>query len=118
MSAFTSGIPYEAALAQGKSAFKAGKYMEAERLLSEALKKAEAFGLDDERLLESLNSMAGFYAVRGEYAIAERLFDRALTVAEKLYGPDHQSYQEIAKRLGVVRPRVQSAIKTVDFSWL
>ncbi len=54
-----------------------------------ALKEAEKFGEQDPRLATSLNNMAELYRIRGEYAEAELLIQRALAIREKALGPEH-----------------------------
>ena len=73
----------------GVQAFQQGRYAEAEPFLVAAVEEAEAFGPQDSRLAESLNSLAELYRLQGNYAEAEPLYQRSLTIAEQALGPDH-----------------------------
>ena len=39
----------------------------------------------------SLNNLAELYKAQGQYAVAEPLYKRSLTIAEKALGPEHPS---------------------------
>src|SRR5215831_2077948 len=80
---------WEDYMAAGQSAYQQGRYAEAGELFEAALKEAEGFGLQDQRLATSLNSLAVLYHVQGKYAEAEPLYKRALGIREKTLGPDH-----------------------------
>ena len=90
---------------QGKAAYQVGKYAEAERIFSLAIKEAEKFGAYDGRLLESLRVFADFYAGRGEASISRSLNQRALRIALSTLGPDNVLVVELEARCNVVQPR-------------
>src|SRR5262245_56408993 len=60
-----------------------GCYEETEKTYLAALAHAEELGLEESRLVESLNALAVIYVKKGRYADAEPLFRRALAIAEK-----------------------------------
>ena len=74
---------WEGLIADGETAYQAGRYAEAEKLFLAALKEAEEFGEQDPRLATSLNNLAELYYARGKYTEAEPLFQRALAILEK-----------------------------------
>ena len=78
----------------GVQAFQQGRYAEAEPFLVAAVEEAEAFGPQDSRLAESLNSLAELYRLQGNYAEAEPLYQRSLTIREQALGPDHPDVAE------------------------
>jgi len=60
---------------------------DAEALYTAALREAQASGVVDSRLAQSLNNLAAHYYERGKYAEAEPLYLQALDVHTTL-GPD------------------------------
>ncbi len=80
---------WETLVADGETAFQAGRYAEAEKLCLAALEEAEDFGEQDPRLATSLNNLAVLYVAQGNYAQAEPFFQRAITIYEKALGPEH-----------------------------
>lgn len=67
-----------------------GKYAEALPVAQESAKVAEAtFGPENEFTLASLNRLATIYSDMGNYPEAEKLYKRALPIAEKVLGPTH-----------------------------
>lgn len=99
----------------GKSAYEVGRYSEAERILSMAVKEAEKFGSYDGRLLESLKTLADFYTHRGEASIARSLIQRALRIALGTVGPDDKLVAELQSRLGTPQasPKYDSGHSTL-----
>ncbi len=81
---------WETLVADGETAFQAGRYAEAEKLCLAALKEAEVFGEQDPRLATSLNNLAVLYDAQGNYAQAEPFYQRAITIYEKALGPEHR----------------------------
>ena len=75
--------------AAGLEAMGRGDLASAESLLSSAVEHAERHGPSDFRVAITLNILAGFYRTTGRHAEAEPLYERALTVAEERWGPDH-----------------------------
>ncbi len=80
---------WEKANAAGMEAYQQARYAEAERHFKAALKEAEDFGPDDERLATSLNYLAALYRTQGKYAAAKPLYQRSLAIREKALGPEH-----------------------------
>ena len=88
--AFSQGTSWDQSITAGRLAFEQGRPAEAEQHLVTALKDAEAFGTDDPRLPESLQTLAALYYAQGRDAEAEPLYQRALVILmEKRLGPDH-----------------------------
>ncbi len=85
----TEETRWERLVADGETAFQAGRYAEAEKLCLAALKEAEEFGEQDPRLATSLNNLAVLYDAQGHYAQAEPFYQRAITIYEKALGPEH-----------------------------
>lgn len=67
----------------GDRAFESGDYVEAEELLSAAVKEALAFGEADARYIESLNKLANCYFEEGRNEQAEATLKTALKSEEK-----------------------------------
>ena len=62
-----------------------------ETRLKDAVQAAERLGRLNHRRLDALESLASFYIQRGRYREAEPLQVRALSVKEKIYGPEHET---------------------------
>jgi tetratricopeptide (TPR) repeat protein len=76
-------------------ALREGKYDEAERLASAALRqREELLGEDDEDLLASLNTLGLVAIETGKFADARNYFERMIALAEPTLGADHP---ELAK---------------------
>ena len=73
----------------GNTAYRQGKYAEAEKLWKAGLESAESFGTQDSRYGTSLNNLAGLYRAQGRHGEAEPLYKRALDIREKALGPEH-----------------------------
>lgn len=79
---------WETHMDAGDKAYQQGNYIEAEKQVLAALKKAEAFGPQDPRLGIILNALADVYRSQGRYAEAKPLYKRALMIQEKTLGAD------------------------------
>jgi tetratricopeptide (TPR) repeat protein len=73
----------------GVAALMSGHYVEAEKLLSSAVKEAEKFGPKDDRLAMSLNDLGSVYRRQRKYAEAESLYKRALVIWQRNFGPNN-----------------------------
>ena len=82
--------------------YEQGRYAEAEQQWVAALKAADGFGPKDPRLLASLNRLAQLYHAQGKYTQAERLYQRALAIAETVLGPDHPDLASNLRNLAAV----------------
>ena len=72
----------------GMEAHKQARYSEAEELLLAALEEAEKFeDPQNARLAATLNNLAVLYRTQGQFAEAEPLYQRSLTIQEKAWGP-------------------------------
>jgi tetratricopeptide (TPR) repeat protein len=87
----------------GTAAYKQGRYTEAERALSLAVKESERFGPEDMRLATSLTHLARTYYALCKYPEAESLYRRALAMQEKVLGSrthsDESSTKVISTRI-------------------
>ncbi len=75
------------------------------RLLPHALAAAGHAEMLDVASVESgrlLNEAGGYLRVRAEFAAAKTVCERALTIAEKTYGPDHPTVATRVNNLGAV----------------
>ncbi|HEY9783991.1 MAG TPA: tetratricopeptide repeat protein [Candidatus Obscuribacterales bacterium] len=86
----------------GERAFEKGDYTEAETLLTEALKEAEAYGEADPWLNKALFALGRFYVDYGWKEKAETLLKRALLLREKIFGKDSLQVAEVDNELGVL----------------
>lgn len=77
---------WETHMDAGDKAYQQGNYIEAEKQVLAALKKAEAFGPQDPHLGIILNALADVYRSQGRYAEAKPLYKRALMIQEKTLG--------------------------------
>ncbi len=95
---------WEGLIADGETAYQAGRYAEAEKPLLAALQEAEKFGEQDTRLATSLNNLAALYRAQGKYTKAEPLSQRALAIDEKALGPEHPSVATSLNNLAELYP--------------
>jgi tetratricopeptide (TPR) repeat protein len=72
--------------ADGVAAEKKRDYLNAERLLREAVQRATKFGGKDERLMATLNDLGNLYATERKYDDSRIVFSRVLTLSEAKYG--------------------------------
>ena len=97
---------WESLIADGETAYQAGRYAEAEKLFLAALKEAEEFGGQDPRLATSLNNLALLYKSLGKYAQADPLLRRALTIQEKALGTEHSQVATVFENYAVLLHRL------------
>ena len=101
----TAGVPqadtaWERAMTAGSTAYREGRLAEAEDYLEETLREAEQFKPGDPRLGHSLTRLGTVYTAQGKYAAAEPVYQRALALAEQIFGPDHPTVAERLHNLG------------------
>ena len=82
-------MSWEDQMRAGIQAYQKGNYPQAERHWKAGLEEAKEFGSEDPRLATSLNNLALLYKIQGKYAEAEPLYQRSLTIREKVLGPEH-----------------------------
>jgi tetratricopeptide (TPR) repeat protein len=87
--ALTQQSTWEQHMLAGNTAYRQGKYKEAEKLWKAGLEAAESFGTQDPRYATSLNNLALLYQTQGRYADAEPFHKHALRSREKALGTDH-----------------------------
>lgn len=91
--------PWEALMADATTAYKQGRYADAEKSLQDALMEAEQVGKGDFRttmtltkmgdLAATLNNLATLNRKQGKYNKAESLYKRSLAIWERILGPEH-----------------------------
>src|ERR1700716_952718 len=86
----------------GKTAYAAGNYREAEKQLKAALKSTREFAANDPKLLSTLSDLAQVYRAQSKYADAEPLMDRYLTLKERFLGKYHPDLAKELDALGRV----------------
>jgi tetratricopeptide (TPR) repeat protein len=86
----------------GEEAFNKRRVNEAERQFAEAVKEAEQFGEDDNRLAVSLNNLAAVYHTQGKYGMAEPHYLRALEIRKRVLGDDHKDIASNLYNLAVL----------------
>jgi len=79
---------WESETAAGMQAYQKRSYTEAEDLFKDAFLLAEQFGEFDPRLAAAMSNLAAVQQAEGKFAEAELLYNRALTICEKVYGPE------------------------------
>src|SRR6266496_4050405 len=85
------GVPnnWEKEYNDGKAAYAAGNYREAEKQLKAALKSTRDFASNDPKLLNTLHDLAQVYRAESKYQDAEPLMERYLTLHERFLGKYH-----------------------------
>ncbi len=76
-------------MAAGRQAVQQKRYADAEHFFQASIREAERFGPQDARLGTSLNTLGIVYFAQTNYAAAEPLYKRALTIRERTLGPEH-----------------------------
>ena len=95
----------------GMKAYQAGRYAEAEKLFTFALKAAEESGVQDQRLATSLNNLALVYKAQAKYDQAEPLYKRSLAIYEKALGPDHPHVTASLENYGTMLKAVKRDVE-------
>ncbi len=91
---------WQSHLESGQRAYQAGRYADAEKALAEALKFAGQFADQDPRKATTLNAVGRLKAAEGKYADAEPMLRKALSLREKIGGPDCPEVAETLTDLG------------------
>jgi tetratricopeptide (TPR) repeat protein len=73
----------------GIEAYEQGRFANAERLFSTALRETDNFSPQDSRRARSLHNMANAYCQQGKYAGVESLYEQALQLGEQSLGSEH-----------------------------
>ena len=74
----------------GISAYRQGKFAEAEKQWTAGLEVAKSFGTHDPRYATSLSNLANLYRALGRYGDAAPLYKRSIRIMEKTLGPEHR----------------------------
>ncbi|MFO0730910.1 MAG: tetratricopeptide repeat protein [Nitrospiraceae bacterium] len=77
------------AMERGNAALRSGDYTHAEEQYIVARKEAETIDPGGKRLAETLGQLGEVNRDLGRFAEAEKVFQQALAIREKVYGPDH-----------------------------
>lgn len=93
---------WETLVAAGQTAFQAGDFDAAGEKFDAALHIAETYSELDTRLATTLNNIAAVHYVKGEYAAAEPLFRRALSIRERSLGRNHAEVATSLNNLAAV----------------
>jgi hypothetical protein len=98
------GGSWEGYMREAGQARARGRYVDAAKLFGKALAVAEAARPPDDRLVESLEGLAGVYRTLRREIEAESLLRRAVGLAEQLWGPRHPAVAHVlAERAAVLR---------------
>ncbi|MGH8066817.1 MAG: tetratricopeptide repeat protein [Candidatus Entotheonellia bacterium] len=87
----------------GTRAYERGNYDKAERHYLSALKYAEGFESENNRLAQALNNLAAVYQSQKRYDEAEPLYERALGIYERAVGPGPNRAAETRRNLEGLR---------------
>src|SRR5882757_7498546 len=93
---------WEKEYADGKAAYAAGNYREAEKQLKAAYKSTREFASNDPKLLNTINDLAQVYRAESKYQDAEPLMDRYLTLRERFLGKYHPDLAKDLDAMGRV----------------
>ena len=86
----------------GLEAFANGEVAKAEYFLTAAVKDAERHGPEDFRVAITLNILAGYYRTLERYKEAEPLYERALSVAESRWAPNHPRVAQVLENYSLL----------------
>jgi tetratricopeptide (TPR) repeat protein len=92
--------PWETYRDAGRQAQAQGRFGEAEAQFQTAIKRAEEFGKEDPRYLESMESLGEIYMANGEYTKAEPVRREILRIRKQKLGPEHPDVIDSVERLG------------------
>src|SRR6266498_454762 len=77
------------AMRAASKAFSESRYADTEEWLRVAVKEAEKFGPTDQRLAETLGTLATILYSQGKHTEAGEVYKRTLAIVEKTLGPGH-----------------------------
>ena len=86
----------------GLKAIEQGLYSQAVISFQVAVREAEKFGSADLRLAQSISGMAQAYAQQGNFAPAQRLFQQAQAIYEKVFGPNDPNLATVLSSLATL----------------
>jgi len=101
----------------GERAFNQGDFTVAGELLTNAVKLAETFGEADARLSRGLNCLGHYYLNLTSYDEAQHCLDRALSLRQKVCGPESREVGEVQNNLGclnLMKGQYSTATKLFD----
>ncbi len=93
---------WESAMEAGEATMRSGQYADAERIFTQAVKKAEQFGLHDRRVAVTLSRLAQAYTAQEKYVEAEPVYLQALKIYQDVHGEDHVDVAATLNNLGVL----------------
>lgn len=74
---------------KAETAFEQARYTEAKQLTLAAIQEAEKLGDENAHLATSFNNLASIYQLQGQYTEAEKFFQRAQAIWQKILGREH-----------------------------
>jgi tetratricopeptide (TPR) repeat protein len=80
---------WRSAMLEGNTALRSGDYTHAEQSFMAARKEAEVMDPQGKRLAETLSQLGQVNRELGRFPRAESLFQEALSIRERVYGPTH-----------------------------
>src|SRR5437867_4263322 len=99
----TSSSVAQALHNRGLTAWREGKYSEAEELYKRALTiREQALGASHPDVGQTLHNLALVYQAQGKYDEAEGLYKRALAIREKALGANHRDVGQTLNNLALV----------------
>jgi tetratricopeptide (TPR) repeat protein len=100
--AVTQEDAWQLQMSRAMTAHRAGDFTEAESRLRDALRLAEDFGPQDDRLAETLLALATVYYDRADYAAAQVPLERAAEIFEATAGPESTKFATLLNALALV----------------
>ncbi len=76
-------IPYYVYIGQGKNAFLAGRFDEAEEMFNSAIKESEHYDAADPRLANALNNLGELYRTEARYKEADPVYARLKSIVDQ-----------------------------------
>ena len=103
VAAVSCGQPtWDAAMQAGETAMQQGRYREAERIFSTAVRKAEEYGPHDRRVAVTLAHLAQAYSAQEKFVEAEPVYLEALKIYQDVHGENHLDVAAMLNNLGVL----------------
>lgn len=100
--AWSQDAAWEGMINTGRTALQQRNFSEAERQFEAALEAAERFPPGDPRLGKSYNNLAAAYYAQEDYARAEPLMRRALSLLQESLGPEDAEVAQTMKNLAAL----------------
>jgi hypothetical protein len=85
-----------------KEACKHGHFLQAQRILKDALHDAEEYGDIDDGLIYSIHALAGTFCISRDFRRAESLYRQVLEWREKMLGEQHADVADSLDRVALM----------------